>query len=86
MTPTEYKKPVQILNGIQDYFYCAGNCLAGGYDATLAALDAFFPDRDQERSQAVNIGDIGHNINMHLKRTEAFEKMLGFIASLGIKP
>ncbi|CAI6335125.1 unnamed protein product [Periconia digitata] len=81
-----YTRPVQILNGVQDYFYCQGNCLAGGNDATLAALEGFFPNRDQTKSEAVIIDDLGHNINLHFKRTEAFEKTLAFISNVGIKP
>jgi hypothetical protein len=83
---TAYTQPVQILNGIQDYFYCQGNCLAGGSDYTLATLNAFFPNRDQTKSEAVNIGNLGHNINLHLKRTEAFGRILSFIANAGITP
>jgi hypothetical protein len=83
---TAYSKPVQILNGIQDYFYCQGNCLAEGGDVTMDALNVFYPNRDKLKSEAVNIGDLGHNINLHFKRTEAFEKMLAFIAHTGIRP
>lgn len=83
---TAYTRPVQILNGVQDYFYCQGNCLAEGTDYTLATLDAFFPNRDQTKSEAVNIGDVGHNINLHFKRTEAFARTLDFIANAGIAP
>lgn len=83
---TAYTKPVQILNGIQDYFYCQGNCLAGGTDTTLSSLNTLFPNRDQTKSEAVNIGDVGHNINLHFKRTEAFGRILAFIANAGIKP
>lgn len=83
---TAYTKPVQVLNGIQDYFYCQGNCLAGGEDTTLAALNALFPNRDKTKSEAVNIGDCGHNINLHFKRTEAFARTLTFIANVGITP
>ena len=81
-----FTKPVQILNGIQDFFYCQGNCLAGGSDATLDALDAFFPNRDGIKSEAVNIENVGHNINLHYSRTEAFDKILAFIAHTGIEP
>jgi pimeloyl-ACP methyl ester carboxylesterase len=83
---TAYTKPVQILNGIQDYFYCQGNCLAGGDDATLDALNVLFPNREKNKSEAVNIEDCGHNINLHFKRTEAFGRILTFIANAGIKP
>ena len=81
-----YDKPVQILNGVQDFFYCQGNCLAGGSDATLAALNTFFPNRDREKSESINIQDVGHNINLHYKRTEAFDRTLAFIANAGIEP
>ncbi|KAJ4286482.1 hypothetical protein N0V90_013182 [Kalmusia sp. IMI 367209] len=83
---TAYTKPVLVLNGLQDYFYCQGNCLAGGSDTTLAALNALFPNRDQTKSKAVNIGDLGHNINLHFKRTEAFGRILTFITNAGIRP
>lgn len=84
--PTTYTKPVQILNGVQDYFYCQGNCLAAGSDVTADALDLFYPDRDAEKSQAINVPNLGHNINLHFARTEVYETMLAFIDGAGIKP
>lgn len=86
MPAAAYTKPVQILNGVQDFFYCQGNCLARGADATIDALNVYYPSRDKSRSEAVNIRDVGHNVNHHLKRVEAFQKMLAFINSAGIAP
>jgi hypothetical protein len=86
MPTTAYTKPVQILNGVQGCFYCQGICLAGGGDTTLASLNTLFPNTDQTKSEAVNIGDLGHNINLHFKRTETFRRTLSFIANAGIKP
>ncbi|KAF2706113.1 catalytic protein [Pleomassaria siparia CBS 279.74] len=84
--PTTFTKPVQILNGQQDWFYCQGNCLAHGGDVTADALAIFYPDRDASKSQAMTIPDMGHNINLHYGRLEAFEKTLNFISGSGIKP
>jgi len=84
-TPS-YTKPVLILNGQQDYYYCQGNCLAEGGDVTADALASFYPDRDVAKSKAVTVSDVGHNINFHLARGEVFEKMLGFVKEAGIKP
>jgi hypothetical protein len=53
---------------------------------TLDALNMFYPNRDKSRSEAVNIGDVGHNINLHFKRTEAFERILAFIKNARIGP
>jgi pimeloyl-ACP methyl ester carboxylesterase len=83
---TAFRKPVQILNGQQDYFYCQGDCLAGGGDVTADALALFYPNRPPGSSQAVTLPDIGHNINLHYGRLEAFQKMLEFIAEVGITP
>ncbi|KAF1948117.1 alpha/beta-hydrolase [Byssothecium circinans] len=84
--PTNFTKPVQILNGQQDWFYCQGNCLAGEGDVTADALALFYPDRDASKSQAITIPNMGHNINLHYGRLEAFEKILNFISEAGIKP
>jgi len=83
--PTNFSRPVMILNGQQDFFYCQGNCLAGGGDVTADALEMFYPNRDASKSQAVAIPDVGHNINFHYGRLEAFEKMLGFVVTAGIE-
>jgi alpha-beta hydrolase superfamily lysophospholipase len=84
--PTTFSKPVQILNGQQDWFYCQGNCLAGGGDVTADALAIFYPNRATSESEAITLPDMGHNINLHHGRLEAFEKMLAFIQRSGIRP
>ncbi|KAF2869229.1 Alpha/Beta hydrolase protein [Massariosphaeria phaeospora] len=81
---TDYAKPVLVLNGQQDYFYCQGNCLAPT-DVTAEALAVFFPNALKDVSQAVTLPNIGHNINFHLGRQEAFDAMLKFLAGAGIK-
>lgn len=82
--PNNFSKPVLLLNGQQDLFYCQGNCLASDGDVTSDALAFFFPARNNA-SQAVTISDIGHNINMHLGRLEVFEAMLKFVRRCGVK-
>jgi hypothetical protein len=73
-----------IMNGQQDFCYCQGNCFAGGGDVTADALAYFFPARVVEMSEAVTVPNTSHNINFHLSRLEAFEKMLDFVDRLGI--
>ncbi|KAF2462569.1 alpha/beta-hydrolase [Lindgomyces ingoldianus] len=85
MPATAFKKPVLILNGQQDYFYCQGNCLATG-DVTAQAMAIFFPNAPSNQSQAITLPNFGHNLNLHLGRQKVFEKMLDFISGLGIKP
>jgi hypothetical protein len=75
-----------VLNGQQDYFYCQGNCLAEGGDVTADALAIFYPNRDASKSEAVTIPNMGHNVNVHYGRLDAFEKILSFISRAGIKP
>ena len=81
-----YTKPVLILNGQKDFFYCQGNCLAEGGDLTADALTTFYPNRNVEKSKAITVPDVGHNIHLHLARGEVFEKMLKFIKEAGIEP
>ena len=81
-----YNKPVQILNGQQDYFYCQGNCLAEGSDITAEALALFYPNAPVGKSQAVTLPTMGHNINLHYGRLDAFAKMLSFISGAGVSP
>ncbi|KAF2032503.1 hypothetical protein EK21DRAFT_109882 [Setomelanomma holmii] len=85
-TPTTFDKAVQILNGQQDYFYCQGDCLSGGGDVTADALNIFYPERDANKSEAITISKVGHNVNLHFARLEAFEQILSFISRAGIKP
>jgi hypothetical protein len=82
----EFRKPVQLLNGRQDYFYCQGDCMANECDITTNALVMFYPNRLQEKSEAVTIADMGHNVNFHYGRLAAFRKMLDFISKAGIQP
>jgi pimeloyl-ACP methyl ester carboxylesterase len=82
--PTTFTKPVLLLNGQQDFFYCQGNCLASGSDVTADALGFFFPAKNNA-SQAITLSNIGHNINMHLGRLEVFEAMLEFVKGCSIK-
>lgn len=82
--PTNFDKPVLLLNGQQDLFYCQGKCSADGSDVSADALAFFFPAKN-EASRAVTLPDIGHNINMHLGRTDAFEATLEFIKTCGIE-
>jgi hypothetical protein len=84
--PTNFTKAVQILNGQQDYYYCQGNCLAEGGDVTADALAMFYPQRDASKSQAITLPNMGHNVNLHYGRLEAFERTLKFISGAGIKP
>ncbi len=80
----DYKKPVLFMNGKQDYIFCLGNCDANG-GITAQALATLYPNA-ASASKAVNIPDIGHNINQHLKRGEAFAEMLNFLKDVGFKP
>lgn len=77
---------MQILNGQQDFFYCQGNCLASDQDVTAEALAMFYPNTPKDKSEAVTLPNMGHNINLHYGRLEAFQKMLEFIERSGIKP
>jgi pimeloyl-ACP methyl ester carboxylesterase len=81
-----YNKPVQILNGQQDFFYCQGNCRGGGSDITAEALALFYPNAPAAKSQAVTLPTMGHNINLHYGRLDAFAKMLSFISGAGVLP
>ena len=80
-----YSKPVQILNGVKDFFYCHGDCVTSEGDVTADALELFYPNRDAAKSEAVNIDDVGHNINLHFARHTAFEKTLAYVERAGIK-
>jgi pimeloyl-ACP methyl ester carboxylesterase len=81
-----FRKPVQVLNGKQDYFYCQEDCRAMGGDITTEALTMFYPNRLAERSESVTMPNMGHNVNLHHGRLDAFEKILNFISRIGIKP
>jgi hypothetical protein len=82
--PTAYNKPVMIMNGQHDFYYCQGNCFVGGGDVRADALAYFFPHRVVELSKAATLPNTSHNIDFHLSRLKAFAKMLGFVESLGI--
>jgi len=73
-----YTRPVLVLNGQQDFFYCQGDCLEPT-DLTAESLSTYFPNADKVRSGAVTVQNVGHNLNMHLGRIEVFEKMLHFV-------
>jgi hypothetical protein len=82
--PTAYNKPVMIMNGQHHFYYCQGNCFAGGGDVTADALAYFFPHRVVELSKADTLPNTSQDINFHLSRLEAFAKMLDFVESLRI--
>lgn len=79
-----FTRPVLILNGKQDFFYCQGDCDKNG-GITTQALNIFYPNAANS-SKAITIPAIGHNINLHLRRFDAFTAMTNFIKEVGIKP
>jgi pimeloyl-ACP methyl ester carboxylesterase len=82
----DFRKPVLILNGQQDYFYCGGNCLAENKDLTAETLSFFYPNADSAKSEAVTLPNTGHNLHMHYSRHDVHEETLKFISDAGIKP
>jgi pimeloyl-ACP methyl ester carboxylesterase len=79
-------KPVMILNGNEDYSVCQGNCTFNGTDVTAQALAAFFPNVPKNKSAAVNLPNLSHNMHLHLSRQDIFATQLDFITkTAGIK-
>ncbi|KAL8917285.1 MAG: hypothetical protein Q9172_005911 [Xanthocarpia lactea] len=75
---TAYTGPVAIINGQNDWFYCGGDCTYP-VDQAAAAIPAFFPNADKNRSTSYLAPGSGHNVNAHLSAGKAFERMIAFL-------
>ncbi|TID16157.1 catalytic protein [Venturia nashicola] len=73
--------PVQIVNGENDFIFCASNC---GYPSDLGAavLPALFPAA-AAGSRSYLVPGTGHGINAHTTAPKAYAQMLSFIESAG---
>ncbi|KAH6671813.1 Alpha/Beta hydrolase protein [Halenospora varia] len=80
---TAYTRPVYILNGRHDFFYCQGDCAP--QDVTAQALPIFYPNASV-KSKTENIPNTGHNINLHFGAEGVFRKMLDFLEGIGLSP
>lgn len=74
--------PVQVVNGQNDYIFCASDC---GYPSDLGAqvFPALFPAA-ADGSRSCIIPGTGHGINAHTTAPQAYSQMLGFINSVGL--
>jgi pimeloyl-ACP methyl ester carboxylesterase len=67
----------------KDFFYCQGNCLEPT-DLTAESLVMYFPNAEKERSGAITVPNLGHNLNRHLGRDEVFRRMLEFVEKVAV--
>lgn len=73
-----YTGPVAIVNGQHDWFHCGGDCTYP-VDQAAAAIPAYFPNANKERSTSYLAPGAGHSVNAHLSADQAFERMIAFL-------
>lgn len=74
---SEFTGPIDVVNGLNDYFYCGGNCTYPQDQAALVQA-AFFPAASKG-SQSYLVLNSGHNINLHFTAPQAFNQMINFL-------
>ncbi|KAL9084332.1 MAG: hypothetical protein Q9159_005291 [Coniocarpon cinnabarinum] len=76
-----YKGPVDVVDGFNDFSFCLGDCSKPGNRAQ-AYRTAFYPAASQSDSYLVP--DTGHVINAHKNAGLAFSQMISFLKSNGL--
>jgi pimeloyl-ACP methyl ester carboxylesterase len=78
---TQYTGPVQIIDGQNDFIFCASDCSAPTNQAA-AALSALFPAA-AAGSGNVLIPGTGHALNAHTTASTTYAHMLAFLKNNG---
>jgi hypothetical protein len=79
---TSYTGPVDIVNGQNDFIFCASDCDYPS-DQGKIVLDTLFPVAASS-SASFMIPGTGHAINAHTTAPRAFSQMLDFVKLNGL--
>lgn len=81
---TSFTGPVDVVNGLNDFIFCQGNC---DYPTDQSAIvqPALFPNA-AAGSQSIQIAGVGHAINAHYAAPQAYAQMIAFLQANGINP
>lgn len=73
---------VFVIDGENDFIFCQANCSFPTNQAALV-LEKLYPAASNS-SQSYIIPNTGHGINLHYTAPEAYQKILGFVQSIGV--
>lgn len=76
-----YTGAVAIMNGVDDFFFCGGDCLRP-QNLAQVALGELFPAASKQ-STTVLFPRCGHSINLQLHARQHIGEMLDFIHANG---
>lgn len=77
-----YAGPVDVVNGLDDFVFCGGNCSYPTNQAQLV-IDAFYPSASSG-SQTFLQPQSGHVLAQHYNAQQGFSQMTAFLHSNGI--
>ncbi|KAF2717605.1 hypothetical protein K431DRAFT_276534 [Polychaeton citri CBS 116435] len=77
---TNYTNPLAVVNGMNDYPYCTGNC---SYPTDQAALvqPKFYPNVKAEDFGSFLVPNAGHGFNLHFSAGEGYTFIQNFLKS-----
>lgn len=73
--------PVDIVDGLNDYPFCAGNC-AYPSDQAQASIAKAFP-MAAASSQSILLPVTGHGVNLHYSAPQAYSQINAFLTAHG---
>lgn len=79
---TEFKGPVDIVNGENDLVFCGGDCLYPT-DQNIATMSIFYPAASNGSQTYIATGS-GHAIAAHKSGPDSFKQMIQFLQTNGL--
>ena len=83
-----YTRPVDVIDGQYDSFFCGGDCYAGvpagkGKDQAAAFIPQYYPKADKAKSRSFIVPGSGHLINAHLRAKDGWVHQVEFLKGCG---
>ncbi|MCJ1310978.1 hypothetical protein MMC25_004647 [Agyrium rufum] len=80
---TGYTGPVDVVNGLNDFVFCGGDCTYPTSQAQ-AVIDLFYPAASKTGSQTYLQPDSGHVLAQHYNAADGYNHMIKFLQQNGI--
>ena len=74
---TEFTGPVDVVNGVNDFVFCGGDCSYPTNQAQLV-IDVFYPSAAKTSTTFLQ-PESGHLLAAHYKREEGYQQMISFL-------
>lgn len=74
--------PVDVVDGVNDWAFCQGNCLYPN-NLAAAAQPTVYPNAKVSGSQYILLPVTGHGVNLHYTGGQAFQHVVGFLHANG---